>query len=693
MEACGFAWFRPGGDNPGWAGLRVGLERDGIPLLTAEEFQAAAVGLVSRYHTSRLQTFDFTHQGVEVSLAFMLASRDALLCRATLRGLSAPLKLIAQAAVHRNPRRNAHVAYLADADAMALLVDPGPWYAVCTSLHSTEQRILDDGRVVFAAEHVVGEVYSREEGILAGELGLALELGPNGKAEVWIAFGRGATAEVAVEHGEDALRAGADTLAARLAEDERFWKRAPRPVGDWPEAWRRGWVYDLETTRLMVRPPAGVLRDVWPTWSLFRPRTVLAENTLDMVRLAYADPEVAQAALLTVFRDAPRPNVPCMFANGSFNMVAAGGDACGTSPCWCLPFHNIYLLYLWHPDRTWLRALYPHLEAYLRWWMDHRRDEEGWFVYRCTWEAGEDGTPRLDPARTGHGDISHQVRPVELQAGMAHAALITTLLGQELGLAESQVAEWVALYRAYAERTRSLWDEPAQRYRDAYPPDASPVARQESYWDEPADVSALHVVPLMYDVAAPEQAAALVSRLLEFNRPPWTYWASWTYTVVEAARAARAFEVAGRIAYDVLASAYRTLDRREDAHVGARPGTSHEWWADDLSRTTMFNETYGWGATTATLLLRHLFGFSPSQDTSRIAFELAPALQGELMTVGRCLGFANLHYRGAMLDLELVVVAGDKGYVPVGAVGQSAVIQIENGHRYLVVITRTEQTQ
>jgi hypothetical protein len=82
------------------------------------------------------------------------------------------------------------------------------------------------------------------------------------------------------------------------------------------------------------------------------------------------------------------------------------------------------------------------------------------------------------------------------------------------------------------------------------------------------------------------------------------------------------------------------------------------------------------------------------------------------MTPGRCLGFANLHYRGATLDLELVVgsggaliakltpgspatvsVAGDKGYVPVGAVGQSAVFQIDNGHRYLVAIIQTEQTQ
>jgi len=720
IEACGFAWFRPGGDNPSLplrssehgsgqapahAGLRVGLESGRTRLLSAEDFHAADVPLVSRYHTSRVQTFDFTYQGVEVSLAFMLAERDALLCRATLRGLQAPLKLVAEGSVRRQPRRNARAAYLASADALALLAEPGPWYAVRVSQHSTEQRILDDGCVVFGAEHVIGEAYSPEEGMLAGELGSMLEPGPDGEAEVWIAFGRGTTAEAAVRNADAALRARREVLAARLAEDERFWKRAPRPVGDWPEAWRRGWVYDLETTRLMVRPPVGVFKEVWPTWQLFRPRVVLAENTLDMLRLAYADPETAQAALLTVFREAPQANVPCMFANGSFNMVAAGGDACGTSPAWCLPFHNIYLLYLWHPDRAWLRALYPHLEAYLRWWMEHRRDEEGWFVYRCTWEAGEDGTPRLDPARTGHGDIFHQVRPAELQAAMAHSALIMTRLGQELGLKEAQWGEWAALYQEYVERTRSLWDTTAERFRDAYPPDVPPITSRESYWDGPADLSALHLIPLMYDVATPEQAAVLASHLLEFNKPPWTCWASWTYTIVEAARAVGAFEVAGRIAHDVLASVYPRLDRREDADVGARPGTSHEWWPGDLSRTTVLNETYGWGATTATLLLRHLFGLGPSRGTGRVAFELAPSLQGELLRPGRRLGFANLHYRGVTFDLALevgsgsmltaqltpgspatVLVEGDEGSVEVRAVGASAIFQIRNGHRYFVTI-------
>jgi hypothetical protein len=454
----------------------------------------------------------------------------------------------------------------------------------------------------------------------------------------------------------------------------------------------------------MVRRPAGVLRDVWPTWQLFRPRVVLAENTLDMLRLAYADPEMAQAALLTVFRDAPRANVPCMFANGSFNMVAEGGDPCGTSPAWCLPFHNIYLLYLWHPDRVWLRALYPHLEAYLQWWMEHRRDAEGWFVYRCTWESGEDGTPRLDPARTGHGDIFYKVRPVELQAAMAQSALIVTRLAQELGLGEGHWGKWDTLYQTYTTRTRSMWDAAAQRFCDLYPPDVPPAAHRD-YWDGAADLSALHLIPLMYGVASPDQVAVLASKLLSFKRPPWTYWASWIYTVAEAARAVGAYETLGRIAHDVVASVYPRLDRREDANIGARPGTSYEWWSDNLSQTTVLNETYGWGATTATLLLRHLFGFGPGEDTRHMVFEWVPSLQGGLMTPGHRLGFANLHYRGANFDLELEVgsgdvltarlrpgtpatifVEGDEGQVPVRTVDESAIFALRNCHRYLVTL-------
>lgn len=706
FEACSFGWFWPSGEARAGASLRVGLRDSGSRMLTAEEFRAADTPLQSRYHSSRVQTFDFKFHDAQVSLAYMLAGRDALLCQVSFQGLSSPVTLILQGAVSLVEGRNARAQYLTETDTAVSLMDPGPWYALRTSQLSTAHRFLDHGS---AAERVIGAATSQEGETLVAELEVWLEPDSSQEAVVWIAFGRGATDAAAVEHAGVALERAAEVLHARLADDDQFWKRAPKLIGDWPEAWRRGWVYDLETTRLMVRPPAGALGDIWPTWHLYWPRVVLAENALDMMRLAYADPEAAQAALLTVFRNAARPNVPCMFANGSLNMVAEGGDACGTSPAWCLPFHSIYLLYLWQPDREWLRVLYPYLEAYLQWWMENRRDAEGWFVYRCTWESGEDSTPRLDPDETGHGDIFDKVRPVELQAAMAHSAWILVQLGRELDVREAQLSKWTALHQEYTVRTRSLWDAATERFRDAYPSDVPPIESRPNYWEVPADASPLQLLPLMYGVASREQAHSLSSQLSEFNRAPWSFWASWTYTIVEAARAVGAYGVAGRIAYEVLSSVYPRLDRRDQVDVGARPGTSCEWWPDDLTKTTVLNETYGWGATTATLLLRHVFGFGPSPDTENVTFELAPSLQGDLLTKGRQFGFANLRYRGLAFNLQLRVgsnhvltalleldfpgtisVEGEEGPVSVRRSDDGLLFEIRNTHCYQVTITGQE---
>ena len=78
--------------------------------------------------------------------------------------------------------------------------------------------------------------------------------------------------------------------------DDVFWSHAPRLTGDWPEHWRRGWVYDMETTRLLLLPPGGIFRGEWPTWMAAWPRAVLAEGALDLDRLGLAEPLRAQDA-------------------------------------------------------------------------------------------------------------------------------------------------------------------------------------------------------------------------------------------------------------------------------------------------------------------------------------------------------------------------------------------------------------
>src|SRR5437588_6311756 len=68
-----------------------------------------------------------------------------------------------------------------------------------------------------------------------------------------------------------------------------------------------------------------------------------------------------------------------------------------------------------------LWRLYPKAAAFLRWWLDHRRDAEGWLVYACSWESGQDVSSRFGPQQTG-GTIIEHVRPVDLQASMAQGA-------------------------------------------------------------------------------------------------------------------------------------------------------------------------------------------------------------------------------------------------------------------------------
>src|SRR5207302_11431933 len=222
---------------------------------------------------------------------------------------------------------------------------------------------------------------------------------------------------------------------------------------------------DFETTRLLVQPPGGIFSDVWPSWMAAWPRVVLAEGTLDMLRLAYADPSTAQRAVLSLFRDAPEPNVPCVFRDGEYNMVAADGSRCGTSPAWCLPFLNLQLLYLRTLDRDWLAEVYPLAGAYVEWWLANRTDAQGWITYKCTWESGEDGNPRLDPSGSGDADISGRVRPVELQATVAHACRVLSFFASELQL-EADPDRWRELERDYTDRTRQMFDANEGRFRD-----------------------------------------------------------------------------------------------------------------------------------------------------------------------------------------------------------------------------------
>jgi hypothetical protein len=373
------------------------------------------------------------------------------------------------------------------------------------------------------------------------------------------------------------------------------------------------------------------------------------------------------------------PNVPCVFRDGEYNMVAADGSQCGTSPAWCLPFLNLQLLYLRTLDRDWLARIYPFAAAYVEWWLAERTDPEGWLVYKCTWESGEDGNPRLDPTGSGDADLTRSVSPVELQATLAHAAGVLAYFAEQLGL---DPVRWRELEHDYRERTRAMFDPAAGRYRDwLLDRDGRrprPDTPERLYWDIDASrYSAQSVTPLL--LGLPLDA----DEVWRHASPPWTLWPSWTWSLVESAAAAGEYARVGQIAFDIVDRVYRVTTRRElDSLKRPLPGSSPEFWPEDW-RTYGGSDAYGWGATTANLVIRHLFGFKESTDIRGCVFELTPAFPRSMLRTGARYVIQRIGYRGRRFDLTYTVRPGGLR-LEVDLGDSQQVWDIANGARTLI---------
>jgi hypothetical protein len=624
----GVEWAYPVGRDPtSRVGLGFETVVDGRPCRTRADFDA--IGLTSRYHSCLIFGFDWQIDGVQIEARFFLANDDALCARLNV-------------ANRASDPRQVQVSLCAwkDRDSLARPDPSAPWLLTETP-----------------APHVI--LYS------PNGVGVDAEMAPGAVLRQLAMLARGPQVDAAVATGSAALGQAEASYARLLAEDAEFYASCPTLSGDWPAGWREGLVYDFETTRLLVQPAGGIFGDVWPSWMAAWPRVVLAEGTLDMLRLAYADPALAKRAVLSMFRDAPQPNVPCVFRDGEFNMVAADGSRCGTSPAWCLPFLSLELLYLRTLDRQWLRQLYPYACAFIDWWLEHRVDADGWVVYKCTWESGEDGNPRLDPTGSGDADISGRVRPVELQATLAQAAGVLAFFAAELELT-GDVPRWRRVEAAYRDRARQLFDAQAGRFRDwlvaeeqtqpaLRSPHPRPLPQAEGdqgvlYWGiDPHRYSVQSLTPLLIgEPLAPAES-------LRYACPPWTLWPSWIITFVESGAAAGLFAAIGTLAFETIDRVYRMTTRRELGSLSRPlPGCAPEFWPTDW-RTYDGSDAYGWGATTANLLIRHLFGFKESRQTNGWSVDLTPALPEALLEAGLRYGIRNVNYRGLVFDLTYAV--------------------------------------
>jgi hypothetical protein len=483
-----------------------------------------------------------------------------------------------------------------------------------------------------------------------------MTLAPQSESIMNIILARGVSQDEAWKRWEDGIEEIALAEAQHRADDEQFWNQAPQLSGDWPESWRRGLVYDLETLRMTMRPSVGVLDGVWDGMQIQAPRMVLAEAAMDALFLSYADPELASEIILTHFESAPHPNLPCMREDGSYNMVADDGQICGTAPEWGYPLWCCQQLWLNSGNLSWLKRLYPGAAAYVRWWLDHRRDDEGWEIYGCSWESGQDVSSRFGPQQTG-GTIIQHLRPVDLQASIAQSAVLLASWAETLSSAytdealpnpyTADIAFWQEIAGEFTEKTRSMW-------YDGWFHDYDSVAH---VWSSERDT--MHLAPVFCGVATPEQIEQLRTYL---EHPPkhssgWAplSWPPVVMTLVGAAEAAKMPLEASELAYRFIDSSFRSTDSRELDEDGGLPGVTREyrrtiqrgkWGEIDYANAGI--EGYGWGALSIHLLICHLLGL---HATGLGSIAVAPALPLVLRRPGATYTISPIPWGRHMLSL------------------------------------------
>jgi hypothetical protein len=324
-----------------------------------------------------------------------------------------------------------------------------------------------------------------------------------------------------------------------------------------------------------------------------------------------------------------------MREDGSYNMVADDGQVCGTAPEWGYPLWCCHQLWLRSGNRSWLKRLYPGAAAYIRWWLDHRRDDEGWLTYACSWESGQDVSSRFGPQQTG-GTIIQHVRPVDLQASMAQSATILASWAETLATAHiddslpnpytAEIAFWQEIANEFTVKTQKMWRNGWFRDYDSL----------RQIWSSERD--AMHLAPVFCGIAA-EYIDHLRTTLAEPPRhsSQWTplSWPPVVLTLIGATAVAQMPLEAAELAYRFIDASFRSTDSRELDEYGGLPGVTREYrrpiqrskWGE-IDYTNAGIEGYGWGALSIHLLIRHLLGLhATGPDTIVLAPTLPQALR------------------------------------------------------------------
>ncbi|SCG68553.1 MGH1-like glycoside hydrolase domain-containing protein [Micromonospora humi] len=635
----GFRWHFPAYARA--YGGRSEVYRAGLRIAADGALHGADLdGLGAPYHSKNLVAFRAERPAGPIAAEFHLVGPDVLAARVRARvadRLSVRADYTRQIGADRSwgesglvGRRTGDTVLLQgfeDGEAFVLWVSEPDAVAALTTDAATADGWTRDG---LPEAHGAGPVTALGEQGQRVDLAAVVQLGA-GEHDLTVLLARGRTENEARSRLAEARDRRPAVHAALTLADRAFWSGAPLLSGDWPAHWRRGLVYDLETLRMMVKPPVGVYTMAWDAMQIQAPRVVLGEAAIDALLLGYADPALAQRLLLGTFADASEPHVPCSREDGSHNMVSADGSACGTGPQWGWPWLVLRRLWDAHPDRDWLERIYPLLAGYLDWWLEHRRDPEGWLGHACSWESGQDLSPRFGAQPLGGGHPTYHIRPVDLHAAVAHAAGVMADFARVLGR-ERDVPGWVTLARDYGERTARLFT--GARYADT-----------DGRTGEPTEVEDVMLwSPLALGLAGAEQTDALREAIRAVD-PADLVWPMFVWTVVDAALGAGEHEVAAAVAGAVVDRAYRFWDAREADDERTLPGIACEYWPPS---GRCGGEGYGWGAFGVHLLLGVLVGARSVGDRLLVR----PNLPADLRVPGRTYR-VRLAHRGRPVELTL----------------------------------------
>lgn len=647
--------------------LRVAVACGATRLATTDDFAAAGVTLTSKYHTKHLLSYNWRLGELVFSASYFLPREHTLACLVEITNEGPASHTTHVHAIHSLGGWEQRW-WGADGVAMRHAAEPdaalstiwayGPCFALGASQPSSAHRATasdDEWQSWVRGNDLTSAAGTsvRGPGPLHTVMTYELPVGPGQRATLLVCLSRGLSEPAALAELQTGLADALVNIEQQLDQDEAFWARCPLLEGDWPAAWKRGWVYDWETLRMTVRPPLGIFRHPWDGMQIHSPRSVLGEASLDALALSHAVPTLAQDVLLGTFADAPAPNVPCCREDGSLNMIAADGQACGTAPSWGLPFRVIRAIYAATRDGEWIAQLYPHLKTYVDWWLAHRTDEHGRMHCHCDWESGQDGSCRFPQ---GEGGLTDRIHAVDVEAAMADALRSMADFARLAG-APHDIPHWTELAAQRINAARRMFFEGA--FRDADRDTNQPIVRAD-------DGDVMMLTPLACNLATPEQTAALAGRIAaQRSQPrPWLEWPSFLLTYVEAAWHARQPLAAAEAIADIADRVYPRLDARTVSHADPDdlcayrvPGVACEYWptADD---TEPGGEGYGWGATLPLHIIRTIVGVRESDRLDELELHLAPALPGRLLVPGRQYTLRNITFAGVNLVIRYTV--GDR---------------------------------